>query len=166
MSKPRRHQKQVDAAILDGWSANKTPSDKAARPLAGHVSRTGMQIYPRAPSNPGHRGFHRSPRSVPGSVLAVCDSLGFLLAVALGLDVSYCVASHFLSDLRDRGDRKCRCCLLPAHLEPYLVAGRRGGSSYRLGLEFRDVLRLHLAPALVLKSHDGGWRSLAETAYL
>ena len=95
MSKPRRHQKQVDAAILDGWSANKTPSDKAAWPLAGHVSRTGMQIYPRAPSNPGHGGFHRSPRSVPGSILAVCDSLGFLWAVALGLDVSYCVASHF-----------------------------------------------------------------------
>jgi hypothetical protein len=115
---------------------------------------------------PDTGGFHRSPRSVPGSILAVCDSLGFLWAVALGLDVSYCVASHFLSDLRDRGDRECRCRLLPAHLEPYLVAGRRGGSSYQLGLEFRDVLRLHLAPALVLKFHDGGWRSLAETAYL
>jgi hypothetical protein len=92
MSKPRRHQKQVDAAILDAWSANKTPSDKAAWPLARHVSRTGMQIYPRAPSNPGHRGFHRSRRSVPGSILAVCDSLGFLLAVALGLDVSCGIA--------------------------------------------------------------------------
>jgi hypothetical protein len=58
------------------------------------------------------------------------------------------------------------CRLLRVHLEPYLVADRRGGSSYRLDLEFRDVLRLHLAPALVLKSHDGRWRSLAETAYL
>jgi hypothetical protein len=67
MSKLRRHQKQVDAAILDAWSANKRPSDRGAWPLARHVSRTGIQICPRAPSNPGHRGFHRSRRSVPGS---------------------------------------------------------------------------------------------------
>jgi|HubBroStandDraft_4_1064222.scaffolds.fasta_scaffold982293_1 hypothetical protein len=103
MSKPRRHQKQLDAAIFDAWSANKTPSDKAAWPLARNVSRTGMQIYPRAPSNPGHRGFHRSRRSVRGSILAVCDSLGFLLAIALGLDVSCGIA---LASSLDRGWRR------------------------------------------------------------
>jgi hypothetical protein len=53
---------------------------------------------------------------------------------------------HFLLDLRDRGDRQRRRRLLRVHLEPHLVACRRGG--YRLGLEFRDVLRLHLAPLL------------------
>jgi hypothetical protein len=75
-------------------------------------------------------------------------------------------SSHLLPDLRDRSDRERRRCLLRIHLEPRLVAGGRGGSGCRLGLEFRDVVRFHLARTIVLKFDDGGRRSIAEDGYI
>jgi putative flippase GtrA len=44
------------------------------------------------------------------------------------------------------------------------LGGGPGGG--RLGLEFRDVVRFHLARTVVLKFDDGGWRSIAKKGYI